>query len=62
MKFPRNTRFCAIHSTLRRSPPFFSCCDLPDGRRAFATPGIPLQLPVAGDLPGTDKSKRIRRG
>lgn len=56
MKFPRNTR-------LLRSPfevaPFAAVFFLFAMFLLFAalmpTPGIPLQLPVAGDLPGTDK-------
>jgi biopolymer transport protein ExbD len=57
MKFPRNTRL--LRNPFDVAPfaaVFFLLVIFLMIAALLPTPGIPLQLPVAGDLPGTDKS------
>ncbi len=56
MKFPRNTRL--LRNPFDVAPfaaVFFLLAIFLMVAALLPTPGIPLQLPVAGDLPGTDK-------
>ena len=56
MKFPRNARL--LRSTLDVAPfavVFFLLIIFLTLAALLPTPGLSLRLPVAGDLPGTDK-------
>jgi biopolymer transport protein ExbD len=56
MKFPRNTRL--LRSPFEVAPfvaVFFLLLIFVMLAELLPTPGLPLQLPGAGDLPGTDK-------
>jgi biopolymer transport protein ExbD len=56
MKFPRNARL--LHSTFDVAPfaaVFFLLVIFVTLPALLPTPGLPLRLPVASDLPGTDQ-------